>query len=216
MHCCFTLNDSDKMPRILSDQTTEQKAHSSIIRCKTFGWMKGYYWGWKWSLEIQSSRCAMLHIITKSIRESITQRQPHAYTIKAVCSCCLSFVKLFGKNDNNKNILSNFESGFQRLQNHFLMQGELSYGKWLPSVLPWMLGMLYRKIRKLFFLLLSFHKNFYMRSILLLERAVLSSVVCQALRYPGDKQYQPFTESHGSLPDSWKLLIMSSEFRNIL
>lgn len=36
--------------------------------------MKGYYWAWKWSLEIQSAVYAMLAIITKNIRESITQR----------------------------------------------------------------------------------------------------------------------------------------------
>lgn len=79
-----------------------------------------------------------------------------------------------------------------------------------------MLGVLYRKMRNIFFLLLSFPKKFYMCSIILLERAALSSSVCQALRYPGDKWYQPFTESPGSLADCWKLLIMPSEFRNVL
>jgi len=55
-----------------------------------------------------------------------------------------------------------------------------------------------------------------MCSIILLERATLSSKVHQALRYPDDKQYQPFAEGLGSLADCWKLLIMPSEFTNVL
>lgn len=97
-----------------------------------------------------------------------------------------------------------------------MTQGELSHGKSLPSVLPWMLEMLYRKMRNVCFLLLSFQKKILYVRYHPLERVALSSTVWHALTYPDDKQYQSFTESPGSLADCCKLLIVSSEFRNIL
>lgn len=36
MHWFFALNDNNEMPSVLSDQTTEQKAHSYVIKCKSF------------------------------------------------------------------------------------------------------------------------------------------------------------------------------------
>lgn len=203
------------MPRILSDQTTEQKAHSSIIRSKSFGWMKSCYGDWKWSLEIHIPTLSMLHIITKNIRESIIQRQPHAHTIKAVCSCCLSFVKLPGKKiiiiKTYRAILRQDFKDCKVIIWHKNYHMENDY-------LQYYLDCLESFIEKweTFFPYYKLSKNFCMCSIIVLVNAALSSTVCQTLWCPGDKHHQPSPGSPVSLTDCKELLTVSSEFWNVL